>query len=67
MISIQNSDGKLHCGGSIATSNRIITAAHCFTNQLEKKKMDKATIQSFTVVVGTATPFEYHGNNSNEK
>ena len=42
MISIQDSNGILHCGGSIAKSNRIITAAHCFMDMVEKKKMDKA-------------------------
>ena len=62
MISIQDSNGILHCGGSIVKSNRIITAAHCFMDMVEKKKMDKAKIQTFKVVAGTATPFEHHGN-----
>ena len=60
MVSIQDKDGYLHCGGSIAASNRIITAAHCFSEK-GQGKMDQAKIQSFKVVVGTDSPFEYQG------
>ena len=47
VVSIQTSEGKLRCGGSIAASNRIVTAAHCFTEN--KKKMSKDRIESFKV------------------
>ena len=61
MVSIQTADGFLHCGGSIAKSNKIITAAHCFINPVEKKKMKMDRIQSFRIVAGTANPFDYQG------
>jgi V8-like Glu-specific endopeptidase len=61
MISIQDADGNLWCGGSIVTSNRIVTAAHCFYDKVKKDKMDKDKIQSFMVVAGTASPFEFQG------
>ena len=54
MVSIQDSDGNLHCGGSIVASNRIITAAHCFHG------MSKDEIRSHTVVAGSDNPFEFH-------
>ena len=63
---MQDADGFLHCGGSIVTSNRIITAAHCFIDKATKKKMDKDQIQSYKVVVGTASPFEYQGEFTRE-
>jgi len=60
MTSIQDADGNLWCGGSIATSNRIITAAQCFIDHAKGEKMDKEKIQSFRVVTGTGSPFEFH-------
>ena len=61
VVSIQTPEGYLHCGGSIAASNRIITAAHCFTDQGKKQKMSPAKIRSFRIVAGTDKPFEFHG------
>ena len=60
MVSIQDKDGYLHCGGSIAASNRIITVAHCFSEK-GQGRMDIAKIKPFKVEVGTASPFEYQG------
>ena len=60
-VSIQTLDGYLHCGGSIAASNKIITAAHCFTDQQKKEEMSQEKIRSFRVVAGTDTPFDFHG------
>ena len=66
MVSIQTSDGFLHCGGSIAASDRIITAAHCFTNQVKKQKMSKLEIQSLQVVAGADAPFEPLGESTSQ-
>ena len=61
MVAIVDSDGILHCGGTIAASDKIVTAAHCFTNLELKKEMTKGKKQSFKVVAGAVNPFEFHG------
>ena len=61
MIVIKDEDDKLHCGGSIVSSNRIISAGHCFVEEVVKKKMTRSKIQSFKVQVGTDHPFESQG------
>ena len=63
MVSIQDANGYLKCGGSIVASNRIVTAAHCFTDIDKKEKLDKEQIQSFKIVAGTSNPFGYQGKN----
>ena len=40
---------------------KIFIAAHCFSEKGEKKKMDKDKIQTFKVVAGTGSPFEFQG------
>ena len=61
MIPIQNSDGILHCGGVIAASDKVITAAHCFFDKTFKKEMKKERKQSYKIVAGAVNPFEFHG------
>ena len=59
MVSIQTDDGLLHCGGSIVASDRIVTAAHCFTDTEKQQKMTQNEIRKFHVVAGTDAPFEH--------
>ena len=61
MIVVKDKDERLHCGGSIASSNRIITAGHCFIDAVTKKKMTRSKIQTFKIQVGTDIPFESQG------
>ena len=61
MSVIKDEKGRLHCGGSIVASDRIITAAHCFIDRSTKQPMTKAKIKSFKIQVGTDTPFEPQG------
>ena len=61
MVSVQDAEGFLHCGGSIVASNRIVTAAHCFTDFAKNQKMSPDMIQKFHIVAGTDNPFEPYG------
>ena len=60
-MSIQDSEGILHCGGAITTSNTVVTAAHCFIEKATNKKMTKSKIKSFKIVAGTDKPFSTYG------
>ena len=61
MVSIQDANGDLFCGGSIVASNRIVTAAHCFYGK------SKEQIRRSTVVAGSDPPFDFHGERSYSK
>ena len=61
MVGVTDSDGILHCGGSVAASDKIITAAHCFMDPKLKTEMTKEKKQSFKVIAGAINPFEFHG------
>ena len=61
VIVIKDEDDKLHCGGVIASSNRLISAGHCFVNEVTKKEMTRSQKQKFKVQVGTDKPFESQG------
>ena len=54
-------DSGLHCGGTIVTSNRVITAAHCFILESTNKPMEKSDLKRFKIVAGTDRPFENVG------
>ena len=58
MVSFQDADGYLWCGGSIVASDKIVTAAHCFPFEKKKQKLNESMLAKFQVVAGTATPFE---------
>ena len=61
VIVIKDKNDKLHCGGVIASSNRLISAGHCFVDEVTKKEMTQSQKQNFKVQVGTDIPFEYKG------
>ena len=58
MVSFQDADGYLWCGGSIVASDKIITAAHCFPKNEKVQNISESIFSEFQVVAGTATPFE---------
>ena len=44
------------------SSNKVVTAAHCFADKVTGQKMSKDELEKFTIVVGTDDPFGYYGN-----
>ena len=60
-MSIQDEEGYLHCGGTIITSNTIVTASHCFIEKATNQKMKNSKIRSFKIVAGSDDPFSTHG------
>ena len=61
VIVIKSENDELHCGGAIATSNRLISAGHCFVDKVTKKEMTRSQKQNYKVQVGTDKPFESQG------
>merc|ERR1711971_364755 len=47
VIVIKDENDKIHCGGVIASSNRLISAGHCFVDEVTKKEMTRSQKQNF--------------------
>jgi hypothetical protein len=61
VVVVKDKDDELHCGGAIVSSDRLISAGHCFVHKATNKEMTRSQKQNFKVQVGTDKPFEYKG------